>query len=78
MAGRRSDETALSSVTILRSDNERMKRICERALQRTTVLQLARLLIHYGVEHIDEVQAWYGKLAREAASPLPGDAAGSD
>lgn len=71
--GRRPDETGLADVTILRSDNARMKRICEQAVRGATVKELARRLIHYGVEHIAEVEAWYGELAKKAAEPQAGD-----
>jgi hypothetical protein len=72
-AGRRPDETALTDITILRSDNARMKRMCEQPLRGTTVKELARKLIHYGVEHIEQVEAWYGELAKKAGEPQPGD-----
>jgi hypothetical protein len=57
---RRDDETALSSVTILKSDDEKLERICEKSLERATKVYLARLLIRYGIEHIDQVLTWYG------------------
>jgi hypothetical protein len=63
--GRREDETALSSVTILKSDDQHLERICEQSLERATKVYLARLLIRYGIEHIDQVLAWYGKRAKK-------------
>ncbi len=72
-AGRKDDETALKDVTILRSDNARMKRMCEGPLRGTTVKELARRLIHFGVEHVDLVESWYGQLAKAAGAAQPGD-----
>ncbi len=71
------DETALTNVVILRSDNAVMKRIAE-SHERITVLQVARRLIHYGVLHIAEVEAWYGSRALEAAEPKNGDEFATD
>jgi len=62
---RRDDETGLSSVTILKSDNKLLDDICEQKLQRATTVYLARLLIHYGIQHIEDVLAWYGLEAGE-------------
>jgi hypothetical protein len=74
---RQPDETALNNVTILRSDNAAMKRIAE-SRERQTVLQVARQLIHYGVAHIGDVEAWYRDLAIEAARPQEGDESSPD
>jgi len=74
---RGADETALNNLAILRADNAAMKRIAE-ARQRTTVLQVARELIHYGVAHIGDVEAWYRDMVIEAAKPQPGDDSSPD
>ena len=69
---RQPDETALNNLIILRADNAAMKRVAE-SRERSSVLQVARQLIHYGVAHIDDAEAWYRALAIEAAKPQPGD-----
>lgn len=70
------DETALNNLVILRADNARMKRVAQ--TRRTTVLQVARDLIHFGVEHIADVEEWFRTQAIEAAKPLPGDETSPD
>jgi hypothetical protein len=74
---RATDETQLQNVVILKSDNARMKRACAQ-LERPTVVYMARLLIHYGVEHMGDVMAWYANKAAEAATPRPGDESADD
>lgn len=67
---RRPDETALSSVTILKIDDRLLDEICEKALERPTKVYLARLFIHYGVRHMKEISAWYGEQADRVAQEL--------
>jgi hypothetical protein len=75
---RGTDETQLQNVVILKSDNERMKRACAE-LERPTVVYMARLLIHYGVEHLGDVMEWYKERAVAAGAMRPSDqATGTD
>jgi hypothetical protein len=71
MAGRRDDETNTAPVTILKTDNERLKEICEESLERASVVYLVRLMIRYGIEHIDDVLAWYGVRGKKAIEGMP-------
>lgn len=70
--GRRDDETGVSP-TILKSENARLKRICDKKLKRAPVTYLVRLMIGYGLENIDQVLAWYGIEAKGVADLRPGD-----
>jgi len=72
------DETQLTNVVILRSDNAAMKRIAASRERAATVQQIARQLIHFGVAHIGDVETWYRERAIGAAKPQPGDETSPD